>query len=135
MEIQLAGAALFIGVFGFLAVGAWAGARASERKAQARYALLTKLSEQPTESAKLVVEFLRDDERKHAFRKAQEARRGGLLAGAVLIAVGVGLGLFLWAIEPVKPVWMIGVMIVLMGAVFLGFALFNKPHENGTRQP
>ena len=40
---QLAGAALFIGVFGFLAVGTWAGARA-ERKAQARYALLTRLA-------------------------------------------------------------------------------------------
>ena len=126
--MELAGAALFIGVFGFLAVGAWAGARASERKAQARYALLSKAAEQPSESARLIVEFLREDEAKREARKAVDARRGGMTGGAVIIATGIGLGAFLHYIMPAepKPVWPLGVMLVLIGAVIFGFAYFSK---------
>lgn len=81
--MDLAGAALFIGVFGFLAMGAWASARASERKAQARYALLAKAVEQPAESARLVIEFLREDEARRARTRAIQARRDGMQGGAV----------------------------------------------------
>ena len=126
--MELAGAALFIGVFGFLAVGAWAGARASERKAQARYALLSKAAEQPTESARLIVEFLREDEAKRKREKAISGRREGMLGGAVIIAAGVGLAIFLYYIMPNEPkqVWPVGLMGVLIGVVIFGFAFFSK---------
>ena len=126
--MELAGAALFIGVFGFLAVGAWAGARASERKAQARYALLSKAAEQPAESARLIVEFLREDEAKRERKNAIEARRGGMMGGAVVIAAGVGLAIFLHYIMPNEPkaVWPVGLMLIFIGVVIFGFAFFSK---------
>jgi hypothetical protein len=127
---QLAGAALFIGVFGFLAVGAWAGARYAERKAQARYALLTRLSEQPTDSARLVLEFLRKDEEEKALASADKTRRDHLMGGSALIAIGIGLAAFLNMIVPSdgpgRNVWTIGVMLVLLGVVLLGFGLYQK---------
>ena len=126
--MELAGAALFLGVFGFLAVGAWAGARASERQAQARYALLSKAAEQPSESAKLVLQFLREDETRRDREKAVQARRGGLQGGAVIMATGVGLGLLLYYIQPDEPrVWPVGLMLVLIGMVIFGFALVKNP--------
>ena len=126
--MELAGAALFIGVFAFLAVGAWAGARASERKAQARYALLAKAAEQPGESAKAVLEFLREDEARREREKATRARRGGLQSGAILFAAGLGLSTFLHYIMPndAKPVWPVGLMLILIGIVVGGFAYFSK---------
>jgi hypothetical protein len=125
--MDLAGAALFIGVFGFLAIGAWAGARASERKAQARYALLAKAAEQPAESARLVIEFLREDEARRARDSALQARRGGMQGGAVIMAVGVGLSLFLRYLEPNEVVWPLGLMLVFVGLVLFGFGALKQP--------
>jgi hypothetical protein len=135
--MELAGAVMFIGVFGFLAVGAWAGARASERKAQARYALLAKVAEQPPESARLVVEFLREDEARKAYEGAIRARQHGLQAGAVIAAVGVGLGVFLYMIQPTvhRPVWPMGSMLVLMGLVIAGFAYFRGTARDARHAP
>lgn len=127
--MELAGAALFIGVFGFLAVGAWAGARASERKAQARDALLAKAAEQPTEAARVIIEFLREDEARRDREAAVRARRDGLQGGAVTVAVGLGLSMFLYYLVPnnAKPVWLFGLMLVFVGLVIFGFALLNRP--------
>ena len=126
--MQLAGAALFIGVFGFLAVGAWAGARYAERKAQARYALLTRLSEQPVESARLVLEFMRKDEEENEHRKVLKTRRDNVTGGAILIAIGVGLSVFLNLVTAgAKGIWAVGLMLVLLGAVMLGIGFAQKP--------
>jgi ABC-type multidrug transport system fused ATPase/permease subunit len=127
--MQLAGAALFIGVFGFLAIAAWAGARASERKAQARYALLSKAAEQPTESAKLVIEFLREDEARRDREKRIRSSRDGMQGGAVMMAVGAGLHALLHYILPnnQSAVSLVGLMLVLVGMVVFGFAYFSKP--------
>jgi hypothetical protein len=125
--MDLAGAAMFIGVFGFLAIGAWAGARASERKAQARYALLAKAAEQPAESARLVIEFLREDEARRARDRAIQSRRGGMQGGAVIMAVGAGLSVFLRYIQPNETVWPIGLTLVFVGLVLFCFGALKPP--------
>ena len=127
--MQLAGAALFIGVFGFLAVAAWAAARASERQTQARYALLAKAAEQPTESAKAILEFLREDEARRDRERAVRTRRDGLQSGAVIVAVGLGLSTFLYYLLPnnATQIWPVGLMLIFVGLVVFGFAFLNRP--------
>lgn len=65
------GAALFLflatganALFTFLSMAPWRMLRAAERKDLERFALLRKLAEQPTDSARLALEVLRDDDAK-----------------------------------------------------------------------
>jgi hypothetical protein len=47
----------------------------------------------------------------------------------VVVAVGVGLSIFLKAIVGEKPVWTLGIRIVLIGVVIAGSALFEPPRD------
>jgi hypothetical protein len=125
---------LFIGaavvaVFAFLSVASWAGIRAGERKALERYALLRKLAELPTESARLILEDLRnDEERKRQARAAKQAESWveRLQGGFVVGAVGIGLMVMLQSLEPGQGLWSVGLIPTLVGLVMIVFALFTR---------
>lgn len=131
-------------LFLFLAVGAvalftatsiahWVDARAAERKMSERFALLRKVSDQPAESARLVIDFLREDEAREEQaerRRAQTARKDGIGAGLMVIATGVGLTIMLAAISPNKPVWTVGLIPLLVGAVIFLLAFFDKAADS-----
>lgn len=123
-------AAATVALFGFLSAAHWVTTRAEERKTRERYALLRKIAEQPMESAQLVLALLREDDAKaEAARRrgSQSARRDSMQGGWVLMATGVGLSIFLYAVAPAKPVWTLGIMLVLIGLVVLAFAVFSEP--------
>jgi hypothetical protein len=51
------------------------------------------------------------------------------------MAVGIGLGVFLYTVVPDERVWTLGIMLTLIGVVIAGFAYFAKPEDrNGDRQ-
>lgn len=123
-----------VSFFAFLTVSHWISTVAAERRDRDRLALLKKASEQPPEMAERLRLMLREeDERaeRRLKRKAVSSRREGMQGGLVLVSVGVGLAIFLWAVAPDKPVWTIGIMIVLLGMVIGGFALFESPSKDG----
>jgi hypothetical protein len=122
-------AATIVAVFAFLSVALWVGARADERKTRDRYALLRKISEQPAERAELVLALVREDDARReraALRKAEQARRDGMQAGSILVAVGTGLSILLYTVAPNERVWTAGLMLVFIGLVVFGFA-FTRP--------
>jgi Flp pilus assembly protein TadB len=126
-------AAATVAVFAFLSVAYWVTARADERKARDRYALLRKIAEQPAESAQLVIALVREEDarlERRARNRAQQARRDGMQSGAILIAIGIGLSLMLYAIASGPHVWTVGLIPGLVGVVLFLFAFFSKP-SNG----
>jgi hypothetical protein len=67
------------------------------------------------------------DEEERALTQRREGRR---LGGLVTMAVGAGIALLFWALEPGKALWTIGTIPFLIGAVIFLFSIFCcRPKE------
>jgi F0F1-type ATP synthase assembly protein I len=122
-----------VAFFGFLTISHWISTVAAERRDRDRLALLKKTAEQPAEIADRLRELLREEDIRAQRRKrrgAVRARRDSLQGGFVVIAVGIGLGIFFRALVPDKPIWTLGIMMVLVGMVIAGFAASEAPLQD-----
>ncbi len=117
-------------LFGFLAVGAvalfsmigvtsWAEARRKEREAYYKSDMLKKISESSTPGATAAIEYLHEQQRIGAERTRQGLRIGGL----VTVAAGIGTLVFLRALIHVAPVYLCGLIPLLVG-----FALYASSY-------
>jgi Flp pilus assembly protein TadB len=123
-------AAATVAVFAFLSVAYWVTARADERKARDRYALLRKIAEQPVETAQPVIALGREEDARLeqlAHARARQRRRDGMQSGAILVAIATGLSLMLYAIPSSPAVWTVGLIPGLVGVVLFLFACFSRP--------
>jgi Flp pilus assembly protein TadB len=120
-----------VAVFAFLSVAHWVSSRTKERMARERYALLRKIADQPAETARLVLDKLKEDDARQeerARKREAKTRRDERLGGVVMLAIGVGLSIFLYAVAPEAGVWTIGIMIMLIGLVLLAFTV-RRPSD------
>ncbi len=128
-----------IAVFAWIGVSQWIAARAAERKDRERNALLRHLAGQPAESVRLVLDKLREEEeqaRKDAAAKFQflaaahernmRSSTPGARGGLIIVAFGVGLSIFLYAVALDPGTWTIGLIPVLIGAVVTAFAVRGR---------
>ena len=74
-------------------------------------------------SAQSIVHFVREQE-----RSAKRGQRDGLmLASLITSAAGIGLAVFLWMIETERPVYLVGLIPLLVGvALAIGYLLSPK---------
>ena len=112
-------AAAVIAVFAFSSIVAWVSTPARERQARDRLALLKTLAEHPSEHARQVLDFLREEDEIRAKKKEREDQRGWIVGGLIVIAVGVGLGVML-VIPGDRGVWSVALIPFLIGCVLLG---------------
>jgi hypothetical protein len=120
-----------VGLFTFLSVAHWVNAQSAERQARERFALLRKVVEQPTESAALVLELLREDEVRAGElerKKERKSRRDGMLLGMVAIAFGLAL-MATFALVMRRNVWALGLIPLFVGTVVFVFSALNRPAE------
>jgi hypothetical protein len=120
-----------VGLFAYLSVAHWVNAQTAERQARERFSVLKKIAEQPTDSAKLVLDLLREEEtraRELELKKEWKSRRDGMQAGMLMIALGVGL-IAMFAIATSRRNWVIGLVPVLVGVVIFVFAALNRPKD------
>jgi hypothetical protein len=121
----LGGAVGAIAVFSYLAVVSWLDARRREREAYYKSEALKKLSEMQGAGAVSALEFMREEE-----RSAERRRQGGLrLGGLITLAVGIGMMVFLRALEHDKPVYLVGLIPLLIGVALLAYSYVLAPKE------
>jgi hypothetical protein len=114
-------------VFGFLAVGAialftmisissWSSSRQKEREAYYKNDMLKKVAEAQGPGAASALELLREENKIYAQRTKQGLKIGGL----VCIAIGIGVLVFLKALVTDEPVYLSGLIVLLIGAALYG---------------
>ncbi len=107
-------------LFSFIAVVSWSDHRRRERESYYHNDMLKKLAESSGAGASAALELLREDARLRALRKRQDMKVGGV----VLVAVGIGIIPFLHALIPHAPIYMVGILLLLMGFGLFGSSYF-----------
>ncbi len=137
-EGTLSGLALFlflavgaVSLFTMIAVSNWAEQRRKERETQYRYEMLKKLVDQPGGSSQAMLDMLREEEA----AKDRRQRQGLILGGMITAAVGAGMILFLYVLEPEKGVWAVGSIPLFIGLVMLAYILFVAPRTGSGAAP
>lgn len=110
------------GMWAFVAVVSWADIRRREREAYYRHETMKKISEMPGESG---LALLREDERNTTRRRQENIKLGGLITSAV----GVGLIVFLRAIETREPAYLVGLIPFLVGFALLIYSYVLAPKD------
>jgi len=122
------GAVGMVTVFSFVAVVSWVEGRRKEREAFYRNDLLKQLAQQPGPAADRVANLLQEED-----RKAERQHREGLkLGGLIATAVGIGIMVFLrLLISEDEPVYLVGLIPLLVGATMLLYAYVLAPKADG----
>ncbi len=111
-----------VALFSFIAVASWSDNRRKERESYYHNDTLKKLAESSGAGASAAIELLREDARLRAMRKRQDMKVGGV----VLVAVGIGIIPFLHALIPHAPIYMVGILLLLVGAGLFGSSFFFR---------
>jgi hypothetical protein len=121
----LGGAVGAIAVFSWLAVASWSDARRREREAYYKSEVLKKVAETPGAGAVSALEIMREEE-----RNAERRRHGGLrLGGLICLAVGIGMMVFLRAMERSEPAYLVGIIPLLIGVALLAYSYVLAPKQ------
>jgi hypothetical protein len=116
-----------IALFSFLSVAVWSDARRKEREEYYRSETLKKIAESSGDGAKAAIELLREQN-----RSATKRRLGGLKLGGLITAVsGIGVMVLLHGIVERSdgPVYLSGLIPLLVGLALLTYAFFLAPKE------
>ena len=112
-----------IALFSFLGVASWSEARRKEREAYYKSETLKKIAESSGEGAKSALELIREQEKNSVKRRLEGLKIGGL----VTLAVGIGLMMLLRGLVRDEPVYLVGLMVLLIGAALLVYPFFLAP--------
>jgi len=112
-----------IALFSFLGVASWSEARRKEREAYYKSETLKKIAESSGEGAKTALELIREQEKNFAKRRNEGLKIGGL----VTAAIGIGVMVFLRGIVHEEPVYLAGVIPLLIGVALLIYPLMLAP--------
>jgi hypothetical protein len=111
-----------IALFTFLSVATWSGTRFAEREAYYKADMLKKIAEMGGERNQ-ALEYLREEERIKAARKIAVVKLGGLIN----VGIGLGLMIFLKALVPWKPIYLVGTIELFIGMALLVYAFWLAP--------
>ena len=104
-----------IALFSFVAVATWSDNRRREREAYYKSETLKKIAEMGTDNA---VAVLREEERNALRRRLEGIKLGGL----VTAAAGIGLMVFLRALVADEPMYLVGLIPLLVAASLLAYS-------------
>lgn len=95
------------------------------REAAQQSEILTKMAETPGMGSQAGLEMMREEQR----IKARRVREGLKLAGVITAAVGIGVFIFLQQLIPDMPVYLAGLIPILVGAALLAYAFVLSPGD------
>ena len=120
------GAAVMIGLFAFLSVSLWTSSRREQHKMELRYERYRRMMEHPGPEADAVRALIAKEDQQRDTAAAAERRQGAL----TVLAVGIGLGAFLYFIAPKSGVYVVSLIPVLVGLVMLLTGPRRSRHSN-----
>ena len=120
---------LMICIFSFVSIAVWSEARRKEREAYYKAEMVRRIAEAGGESAKYLVEMMREDERLPFDRVWAEQKRleGMKLGGLITMAVGVALACLIWGTSHAPGSAAVGLIPGLVGFVLFVYAQFLAP--------
>ena len=112
-----------IALFSFLAVASWSEARRKERETYYKTETLKKIAESSSEGAKSALELMREQDKSAAKRRLEGMKLGGLITAVV----GIGVMVLLHGLEHEEPVYLAGLIPLLIGLALLAYVFFLAP--------
>lgn len=113
-------------VFTFVTVAAWSESRRKERAEYYRNETYQKMLEGSEAGAGAVRELIREEEGRRERRRIEGLRMGLKLGGLITLVSGLGLGIFLYYLVDDDPVYLVGLIAVLIGLVLTAYGFFVK---------
>ena len=110
-----------IAIFTFVSIATWVENRRKEREAYYRNETFQKMLDGSPESAETVHKLIREEEERLERRRRRGMKLGLLLGGLITTAVGLGLGVFLFFLVDDDPVYLVGIIPLLVGLVMTVF--------------
>jgi Flp pilus assembly protein TadB len=120
MFLSIGAVALFVV---FIPTVTYLDNRRKEREAYYKAETFRRLAESSGEGAKAAIDLLKAQDRQQRGKAVEGMKMGGLIN----LAVGVGLAVFLRALVPNEPVYLVGLIPGLIGVALLVYALFLAP--------
>src|SRR5438132_6699668 len=114
-----------IALFSFLSVAVWSDARRKEREEYYRNETLKKIAESSGEGAKAAIELLREQHRTVTKRRLEGMKLGGLIT----TVVGIGVMVLLRWLANDEPVYLSGLIPLLIGLALLAYTFLLAPKE------
>lgn len=116
-----------VALFSFVAVAVWSSERRREREAYYRSETLRKIAETQGAGGSSAIEFLREEE-KNAVRRRQEGQK---LGGLITVAVGIGMMVFIAAVDrsDPEPTYLVGLIPLLIGVALLSYTYLLAPKQ------
>jgi hypothetical protein len=116
-----------VALFSFVAVAVWSGERRREREAYYRSETIKKVADAQGAGGSSAIEFLREEEKIAARRRREGQKLGGLLT----VAVGIGLMVFINAVDrsDPSPAYLVGLIPLLIGGALLAYTYVLAPKQ------
>ena len=114
-----------IALFSFLSVAAWSDARRKERDEYYRNETLKKIAESSGDGAKAAIELLREQNRSVTKRRLEGMKLGGLITAVV----GIGVMALLHGLVNDEPVYLAGLIPLLIGLALLTYTFLLAPKD------
>ena len=121
---------VMVSVFSFVSITVWTEARRKEREAYYKSETLRRIAEAPGEGGRQVIELMKEEERiQQVAARNKEVRmiEGMKIGGIINIAVGVGLGVFLFSLGGQDSPYLVGMIPGLVGVALLLYVWFFAP--------
>jgi hypothetical protein len=116
-----------VALFSFVSVAVWSSARRREREAYYRSETIKKIADTQGAGSSSAIEFLREEE-KNAARRRQEGQK---LGGMITVAVGIGMILFINAVDrrDPDPAYLVGLIPLRIGVTLLAYTYLFAPKQ------
>jgi hypothetical protein len=107
-------------VFTFVTVAVWVENRRKERESYYRHETYRKMMETPQGGSREVLDLMRHEE----LQQRRRLKEGLQLGGLITFVVGVGLGILVYFLIEEEPVWLVGLLPVLVGLVLFVYGAY-----------